>query len=72
MSRLVSVSVVALALALGAPAFSATNATLPGSVSTSLSDATSAADIAALVLANPDLAGTILAQAATLGIAAPA
>lgn len=72
MSRLVSVSVVALAIALGAPALSATNATLPGPVSTSLAGATSAADVAALVLANPDLAATIKAQAAALGIASPA
>lgn len=72
MSRLVSVSVVALALAFGAPAFSATNATLPGPVSTSLAGATSAADIAALVLAYPNLAATIMAQAAVLGIASPA
>ena len=71
MRRLVSISIVALAVALGAPAFSATDATLPGPVSTSLGNATSAADIAALVLANPDLAGTIMAQAAALGIASP-
>ncbi len=71
MLRLVSVSVVALALAFGAPAFSATDATLPGPVSTSLAGATSAADIAALVLAYPDLAATIMAQAAVLGIASP-
>ena len=73
MLRLVSVSIFALVLALGAPAFSATNATLPGPVSTSLGNATSAADIAALVLANPpELAATIMAQAAVLGIASPA
>ncbi len=73
MLRLVSISIVALSVALGAPAFSATNATLPGPVSTSLADATSAADIAALVLANPpELAATIMAQAAVLGIASPA
>ena len=73
MLRFVTVSVVALVVALSAPAFSATNATLPGPVSTSLGNATSAADIAALVLANPtDLAATIMAQAAALGIASPA
>ncbi len=72
MPRLVSVSIVALAIALGTPAFSATDATLPSPVSTLLGNATSAADIAALVLANPDLAGTIMAQAAALGIASPA
>ena len=71
MRRLVSISIVALAVALGAPAFSATDATLRGPVSTSLGNATSAADIATLVLANPDLAGTIMAQAAALGIASP-
>jgi hypothetical protein len=71
MPRIVSVSIVALAIALGAPAFSATNATLPSSVSASLGSAQSAADVAALVLANPDFAPTILAQAAALGVASP-
>ncbi len=72
MLRLVSVSIFALSVALGAPAISATDATLPGPVSTSLGNATSAADIAALVLANSDLAATIMAEAAALGIASPA
>ena len=72
MPRLVSVLIVAFTVALGAPAFSATNATLPGPVSTSLGNATSAEDIAALVLAYPNLAATIMAQAAILGIASPA
>lgn len=72
MPRLISVLIVALAVAFGAPALSVTNATLPGPVSTSLAGATSAADIAALVLAYPDLAATIMAQAAALGIASPA
>ncbi len=72
MLRFVSVSIFALAVAFGAPAFSATDATLPGPVSTSLVGATSAADIAALVLAYPDLAATIMAQAAALGITSPA
>ena len=73
MPRLISASIIALTVALGAPAFSATNATLPGPVSTSLGNATSAADIAELVLANPpELAATIMSQAAVLGIASPA
>ena len=73
MSRFFCVSIVALFVALGAPAFSATDATLPGPVSISLGNATSAADIAALVLANPpELAATIMAQASILGIASPA
>ncbi len=72
MLRFVSVLIFALSVALGAPAFSATDSTLPGPVSTSLAGATSAADIAALVLAYPDLAATIMAQAAALGIASPA
>ena len=72
MLRLFSASAIALSVVLGAPAFSATNATMPGPVSTSLGNATSAADVAALVLATPpELAATIMAQAAVLGIASP-
>jgi hypothetical protein len=72
MLRLFSASAIALSVVLGAPAFSATNATLPGPVSTSLGNATSAADVAALVLTNPPaLAATIMSQAAVLGIASP-
>ncbi len=71
MKKMLSVSVVALALSIGAPAMSATNQPLPADVVAGLQAATSPSDVAALVAANPGLAATIMFEAAALGVASP-
>ena len=72
MKRTLSVSMFAFALAIGAPAMSATNLPLPAPVAAGLQAATSATDICTLVRANPPLAATIMSEAAALGVASPA
>ena len=71
MKKMLSVSMFALTLAFGAPVMGATNAPLPAAVAAGLQAATTPADVAALVAANPQLAATIMFEAAALGVASP-
>lgn len=71
MRKILSASVLAMTVALGAPALAQTNQNLPAGVATALQAAQSPADVAALVAANPELAATIMFIAANAGVASP-
>ena len=72
MKKTLSVSMFALVAGLTVSAHGATNLPLPAAVAGGLQAASSAADVCALVRANPPLAATIMSEAAALGVASPA